>query len=174
MMESMVMTLIGKDRPGLVESFAAVIENHGGNWEESRMVQLAGEFAGVLHVHVPGDRAGDLEAALGELEGMSVAVAVAVEVEPTAPAARFLELDVVGQDHPGIVRRVAAAIAAAGINVEELETAVESAAMSGEKMFHAKARLLAPKSVSRDDLKDALEELSHDLMVELRVEEPEG
>ncbi|MFQ5349742.1 MAG: ACT domain-containing protein, partial [Thermoanaerobaculia bacterium] len=42
MQQTLVMTLIGRDRPGLVEALAAIIEEHGGNWEESRMVQLAG------------------------------------------------------------------------------------------------------------------------------------
>ena len=48
-MESLVVTVIGKDRPGLVESVSAVVEEHGGSWVESRMSRLAGEFAGILY-----------------------------------------------------------------------------------------------------------------------------
>ena len=44
-MESLVVTVIGKDRPGLVELVSAVVEEYGGDWVESRMSRLAGEFA---------------------------------------------------------------------------------------------------------------------------------
>lgn len=172
MKQSLVMTVIGKDRPGLVESLSAIIEKHGGNWEESRMVQLAGEFAGLLHVNVPAGRAAELEGALGSLERLSVTVARAPEEATPDPAATHtIELEVEGQDHPGIVHRVAEVVAAKDVNIEELESEISSAPMSGEKMFRARARLQMPKSVSLDDLTDELEELADDLMVEMRAQE---
>lgn len=165
---SMVMTVIGRDRPGLVESLAALIEEHSGNWEESRMVQLGGEFAGLLQVRVPTDTAGDLERALGKLEGMTAVVARSPEIELSGEVL-FLELEVVGQDHPGIVHRIAGAVAARGISIEEFESEVGSAPMTGQKMFQAKARLRAPSNVDPDDLTRDLEDLAADLMVELRL-----
>lgn len=172
MKESLVMTIIGEDRPGLVEALAAIIEDHGGNWEESRMVRLAGEFAGLLRVHVDGERAGALEEALGRLDGISAVVARVAEEEPPPADAHFLQLEVVGQDHPGIVHGVAEAIAALGINIEELETEVVSAPMSGGKLFQATARLRAPRSVTLGSLERDLERLADDLMVDLHLEEP--
>ena len=52
MQSRLVLTLIGKDRPGLVEALAATVAEHGGNWVESRMCRLGGEFAGVLRVEI--------------------------------------------------------------------------------------------------------------------------
>ena len=169
MKHSLVMTVIGKDRPGLVESLSATVEQHGGNWQESRMVQLAGEFAGLLHVHVPGARTGDLEKALGALEGLSVTVARAPARRPAPAPTHALELEVEGQDHPGIVRRVAAALAARDVNIEELETELGAAPMTGQKMFRARASLQAPIRVSLDALTDDLEGIADDLMVEVRT-----
>lgn len=171
MLETLVMTLIGRDRPGLVESVAAVVDAHGGNWEESRMARLAGEFAGLLRIQVPAESAAALEAALGELDGVSVLVARAVD-EGTAADTRFLELEVVGQDHPGIVHALSRTLAAAGINVEELESEIVDAPMSGERLFQARARLLAPASLSLEELGEELERLAADLIVEVRLEEP--
>ena len=168
---SLVMTVIGKDRPGLVEALSAIIEDHGGNWEESRMAQLAGQFAGLLHVHVPAERAGDLETALEGVEGMRVVVARAPEEVPFSDT-HFLELEVHGQDHPGIVHQLSEALASKDISIEELESEVGSAPMTGQKMFQARARLRAPKSVGLEDLTDELEDLAADLMVEVRLEEP--
>ncbi len=47
-MADLVLTLIGPDRPGLVEAVAEPIAAHGGNWLESRMAHLAGQFAGIV------------------------------------------------------------------------------------------------------------------------------
>ena len=173
MKQSLVMTLIGRDRPGLVETVAAIVEAHGGNWEESRMVQLAGEFAGLLRIQAPAEGAAELDRALRGIEGVSVMVARAVD--PPAPAdTRFLELEVVGQDHRGIVHALAATLAASGVNVEELETAVVDAPMSGERLFRALARLKAPVSLSLDELRSQLERVAADLIVEVSLDEPKN
>ena len=169
MKQSLVMTIIGKDRPGLVEELSAVIETHGGNWEESRMVHLAGQFAGLLHVHLPEPRAGELKQALAGLDELSVTVARTPEAMPLSGSTLRIELE--GQDHPGIVHRVAKAIAARGINVEELESELGTAAMTGQKMFRARARLRAPQGVNPDDLTGDLEQLADDLIVEVTTEE---
>lgn len=174
MSQSIVMTLIGKDRPGLVESVSAVIEEHGGNWEESRMVQLAGEFAGLVHVSVSDAKASGLETALRDLEGIAVVVSRTAAEEPSGGETHLLKLEVVGQDHPGIVHRLSQVIASLKVNIEELESELRSAPMSGEKMFHATARLRAPKGLSLEELATKLEEIASDLMVELHLEDPEG
>lgn len=173
MQQTLVMTLIGRDRPGLVEALAAIIEEHGGNWEESRMVQLAGEFAGLLRIQSSTEEAGALKEALRGIEGVSVMVAQAVD-EPTEADTRFLELEVVCQDHRGIVHGLAATLAASGVNVEELETEVIDAPMSGEQLFQARARLRAPAALTVEQLRSELEHLAADLIVEVRLEEPKS
>ena len=60
----LVITLVGADRTGLVESVARVVAEHEGNWLESRMCRLGGEFAGILRVEVPADKKSALLAAL--------------------------------------------------------------------------------------------------------------
>ena len=75
-MADLVLTLIGRDRPGLVEAVALRVTASGGNWLESRMAHLAGHFAGLLHVEVADDRVRALEAALGELESVGLRVVV--------------------------------------------------------------------------------------------------
>ena len=56
MSTTLVLTVIGTDRPGLVESIAAVVAAHGGNWLESRMARLGGQFAGIVRIEVPRER----------------------------------------------------------------------------------------------------------------------
>ena len=64
----LVMTIIGPDRTGLVESVARVVAEHGGNWLESRMCRLGGEFAGLLRIEIPAEKKSPLLAALQELQ----------------------------------------------------------------------------------------------------------
>ena len=52
-MATLVLTVVGDDRPGLVDALSGVIAAHDGNWEQSRMAHLAQKFAGILLVQVP-------------------------------------------------------------------------------------------------------------------------
>lgn len=165
--KSLVMTLIGKDRPGLVQSLSAVVEKHGGNWQASRMVHLEGEFAGLLSIEVPEQQIEALENALGRLEGVTVTVNRAADDRPSSMGATR-RLDVVGQDRPGIVRQVTERITALHLNIEEFESEVTSAPMSAELHFKATAILRADDEAAFTTLRDRLEDLGADLMVDLK------
>src|SRR5262245_66446511 len=67
-MADVVITVIGRDRPGLVEAIAAAVANHGGNWLEGRMAHLAGQFAGLVRIEVATEKVSELREALAGLE----------------------------------------------------------------------------------------------------------
>jgi glycine cleavage system regulatory protein len=172
MQRLLVMTVIGQDRPGLVESVAALVAEHGGNWLESRMSRLGGHFAGILRVEVPGENEPTLVAALKKLESRGLTVVVHPDQPKPIPAsARQSVLEIVGQDRPGIVRAISHALASLGVNVEELHTECESAAMSGETMFKAHARLSLPESCDAAQVRQQLERIAADLIVEISLAE---
>ncbi len=170
MSSTLVLTVIGTDRPGLVEALSDTVARHGGNWLESRMAHMAGKFAGILRVSVPPAEAEPLRAALTSLAsaGLSVVVEPGDAGEPE-PCHR-MRLELLGADHPGIVRDISRALAERGINVEELDTETVSAPMSGEPLFRATAELQAPASLSIDELRNKLEELAQDLMVDITLD----
>src|SRR5262245_19813352 len=121
MNRSLVMTVIGQDRPGLVDSVASLVAEHGGNWLESRMSRLGGQFAGILRVEVPPERERSLMAALEGLAARGLTVVVHPDqAEPGRQTERLSVLEILGQDRPGIVRQISHALADFGINVEEL------------------------------------------------------
>jgi glycine cleavage system regulatory protein len=178
----LVLTLLGPDRPGLVEAVADTIAAHGGNWLESRMAHLAGRFAGILRVELPADRLAALTAALGKLEarGLRITATPAPEAPlatatsdssaAAGPPPRAMTLDLVGLDRPGLVREVSRLLAQRGINVEELTTDRSSAPMSGEMMFRAQARIHVPAAVDVGQVRAGLERLAGDLMVEIKLD----
>lgn len=164
----LVMTVIGRDRTGLVESLARLVGEHGGNWLESRMCRLGGEFAGILRVQVPTDRRAALEQALARLDDLSVVVR-ADEPAPAAAEPVYASLEVIGPDRPGIVREITHALAAHGVNVEELATDCVSAPMSGEPLFQAQARLRLPGGVTVAALRQPLERAAGEIGVEFTI-----
>ena len=166
MQVSLVMTLLGPDRTGLVESVARAVAAHGGNWLESRLCRLGGEFAGILRVELPAEKKTALLDALQKIPGLNVAIR-ADETKISAAKGGRTKLEIVGHDRPGIVREISAALARAGVNVEEFSSEVVSAPMSGETLFKAGARLQLPERCDLAALKTDLEKIAADLLVDV-------
>ena len=173
MAASLVVTVVGPDRPGIVNQLSDVARRFGANWAESRMASLAGQFAGIVHFEV-GERDADaLASALQKLTGSGLQVVIARgEARSAAAAQRRIKLSLVGNDRPGIVRELSGALARRGVSIDELHTAIESAPMSAERLFRFDALVLVPANVADDDLRRELEALADELMVDLDVAAP--
>jgi len=173
-MPDLVLTLLGPDRPGIVEAIADPIARHGGNWLESRMAHLAGKFAGILRLEVP---AGNEAALVDALRGLETSgLKLTIESGPPAAGAagaRAFVLDLVGLDRPGIVREISRALADHGVNIEELTTDRTTAPMSGELLFRSRARISVPAGAEPARLREHLEQLAGDLMVQVSLAAPE-
>jgi glycine cleavage system regulatory protein len=167
-----VLTVIGDDRPGLVNALADVVTDHDGNWEHSQMAQLAGKFAGIVVVSVPSDRSDDLVSGLRRLEGLEVLVHAAADEEGPSESWQRLTLDLVGNDHPGIVRDVSGVLSRHGLSIEEMETESREAPMAGGQLFGAHIVALLPPDADPATVLRELEELATELMVELSVAQP--
>jgi glycine cleavage system regulatory protein len=167
MTASIVMTVLAADRPGLVRILSETIAAHDGSWQESRMARLAGQFAGILRVECPPAAATDLLASLAALESQGISVQARREQGAASVPRETLALDVVGNDRPGIIRALSAAIAGAGANVEDLATSLESAPMSGHPIFHATGRVSLAGDRDPAELVAAIEGLGADLAVSI-------
>jgi glycine cleavage system regulatory protein len=168
-MDHLVLTVIAQDQPGLVERVAQCVADHGGNWLESRMSRMAGQFAGILRVAVPAEAQAELVDALQGLSAYGIRVLLADSgIEPSCTWKPIL-LDLVGNDRPGIVRDITRLLAENGVNLESLITEVVPAPMSSEPLFHAEALLAVPLGLSLEVLQSKLETLADDLMVELNL-----
>lgn len=165
----LVLTIIGDDKPGLVERLSETISRHSGNWLESNMSHLAGKFAGILRVSVDEAHA---DALVHDLQSLSSILKLIVERasagEPVQ-SQRSLRLTLVGNDRPGIVKEISRALAAHQVNVEELSSYISRAPMSGEALFNAQAVLRVPMQLSTEALQSQLEQLADDLIVEISL-----
>ena len=163
----LVLTIIADDKPGLVETLSSVVAEHQGNWLESSMSQLAGKFVGILRVSVSQKQAAALASALRDLSDDWKLVIEQVDTAASREQARTVQLSLVGNDRPGIVREISHALAVQSINVEQLTTECSPAPMSSDVLFRTRAVLRVPREIKLESLQSTLEELADDLIVEL-------
>ena len=162
----LILTVMADDRPGIAERLAREVEQHQGNWLESRMATMAGKFAGIVRIELPD---GQFDAAHRALTGLA-AEGLMVQLErghQVTSEATEHRLEVVGNDRPGIVREVTNVLANLGVNVIDLQTEIEPASMSGGSLFRAKIEFSLTASQNMTGVISALEALSPDLMVDL-------
>ncbi len=163
----LIISIMADDRPGLVETLSRIIKEHDGNWLESRMSHLAGKFAGIVQVQVNNKQKDALKMALQALKSEGWVIGIEDSESNQARNQPCAKLSIVGNDRPGIVKDVSQVLARLGVNVLELNTQFESAAMTAEALFKTQADIQTPEELELDDVRDALENISNDLMVEI-------
>jgi glycine cleavage system regulatory protein len=166
-MTTLVLTIVGDDRAGLVAAVAEVIGAHGGNWENSQLAELAGAFAGIVEVSVAPERSDELRAALKGVDGLVTVAVQGREQARDAEAARRFTFEVLGNDHPGIVREVSTTLGERGVSIERMTSETRDAAMAGGRLFEATISAIVPASVDVEDLVGELERLAHELQVDV-------
>jgi glycine cleavage system regulatory protein len=167
---SLVVTAIGADRPGIVSLLSERAQGFGANWAGSRMANLAGEFAGMVHFEVPAKNAEPLAQALRALETSGLRVVIATSRTPPPPAGRrIVKLELTGLDRPGIVRDLSRALAAHGVSIDDLHTEIVDGAAKPEHLFKVNALLVVPESLSNETLRDALAALAQEMMVDIAL-----
>ena len=167
--ENLILTLFAEDAPGVLQKTSDTILEQGGSWMESSLSRLCGKFAGIVHVQVSPEKKGKLLEALASLaeQGIEVTVQAKTALAAEAPKGEYVELVVEANDRPGIVEEIASALAAADVNIEQMETACESASMAGYSLFSADLFVVLPQGLSIDQLEEVLEQVSDDLMVSI-------
>ena len=168
MKTSLVLTILGPDRTGLVGAVADTVAGHGGSWQESRMARLAGQFAGILRVECPAENREALERDLNALGGRGLTVMIAHDASPEETPGISLTIDITGHDEPGIVKKIAQTFASLGVNVEELQTSLESAPMAGHLLFCTRGKIRLPDNLSPAELIESLEKVGVDLTVDVQ------
>jgi glycine cleavage system regulatory protein len=171
MSETLVLTFIANDRPGLVGTLSETVAAEGGNWLESRMAHLAEKFAGVARVDVPADKVTSLKAALKALDAEGFHILVEEAADAASTGGPVFSLDLVGPDQPGILREITNCLAELGFSVEEMATDIQDAPMGGGSLFYAEAQIAGPANLSQDALRDALETIGDALMVDITLRE---
>lgn len=165
---SLIVTAIGADRPGIVSMLSDRAQGFGANWAGSRMANLAGQFAGMVHFEVPAQNAEPLAQALRGLEVSGLRVVIAKVEAPRAPAGRrIVKLELTGLDRPGIVRDLSRSLAGQGVSIDELHTEIVDGGTAAEHLFKVKALLVVPEALGNETLRRSLDALANEMMIDI-------
>jgi glycine cleavage system regulatory protein/folate-dependent phosphoribosylglycinamide formyltransferase PurN len=169
---SLIVTLVGPDRRGIVSQLSERAQRYGANWAASRLTRLAGEFAGTVHLEVPNEHVDALVAALRDLSSSGLQVVVARSTGASVPPTlRAVELELVGEDRIGIVSKLTGMLAERGISIENLHTEILRSGISGKQTFRIGAHLLLPAALSVDALRRELGALAHEMTLDIALDE---
>ncbi|WP_404341388.1 glycine cleavage system protein R [Pseudoalteromonas mariniglutinosa] len=165
-MKQLVITILGQDRPGLVEDISAAILNHHGNWLTSNLSHLAGHFAGIIEVAVPEQHLQELQDSLYGLPQLEVKIERGNSTLSEG-AGQEINFVITGNDRPGIVQELASVIRHKGASITHLNSKQQSAPNWGVPIFSAVATVALPKGMDRDEVVNALESITTDLIVDI-------
>lgn len=164
-----ILTVIGSDRPGLTQALADAVLAAGGNWLESHLSRLGGKYVGSVLVELEPGGLAVLEQEVRKVDATGMQVAIVFAGDEPAIAVRGMVLELVGQDRPGIVREVTAVLAGLGVNIDSFSSGTENSAWSGEQLFRARAELTLPEGTDADRVREALEGISGEIMVDFTI-----
>lgn len=168
-MASVVLSVVGSDRPGLTEALAAAVLSVGGNWLESHLSRLGGLYVGSVLVALDSDRTDALRNAVRAVDAHGLEVRIALAADADTAAGEALSLNLVGQDRPGIVRQVTGVLSGLGVNIETFETTLGVEPHSGGPLFQMDAQLRLPPGLKAAAVQDALEAISAEIMVDVSL-----
>lgn len=154
--KNLVISAVGKDRPGIVHDISKAVLDAGCNIEDSRMSVLGGEFALIVLLSGTWSAVAKFES---QIQPLAKKLDLAISAKYTeARAVRTdmvpYQVDVVAMDHPGIVHDIADFFASRGINIEELTTWTYPAAHTGTPMFSLSMTVSIPARVQIAKLRE--------------------
>jgi glycine cleavage system regulatory protein len=163
-MNQVVVSFIGPDRLGLVDTLSNTIKQFNGNWQTSSMHHLSGFFAGVVEISIEEKKVQPLVSALAELDGLNCQIEIAALSNEVKQANLVLELT--ANDREGIVQDISSVIHRQGGNLLKLVSTQDSAPHSGQVIFKAKAQVSINEQ-HVDDIISAIEGIADDIMVDI-------
>jgi glycine cleavage system transcriptional repressor len=171
-MPQLVITAVGPDRPGLVGQFTGPLFRLGANLADSRMVNLRGQFALLALVEAEAKVLATVREALpAEAARLGLTVTFATQAGEAAPSAGVpYRLKTYSMDQPGIVHRVSSLLQQHGINIEDLQTRLESAPFAGTPLFTLELKMSVPAQVQVKQLRKELEALCDSLNCDVDLE----
>lgn len=168
-MTTLVLSVVGSDRPGLTQALAEAVLSAGGNWLESRLSQLGGLYVGSVLVELDADRVEALRSAVSAVDARGLEVRIAPAVAGHSAAGEAVRFSLVGADQPGIVHQVTAILSGLDVNIETFQTEVTAEPHSGAPLFHMDARLRLPHGLAAEAVQTALEDISAEIMVDISL-----
>lgn len=167
-----ILFLVAKDRPGIVDDVSTFLFERGANIEDSRMATMGGRFSMMILFSTQPAELETIKRDLDDLKRRGFEVSVHEAEDPTViprhKAELPLKIEVMSMDHPGIVQKVVHVLHRNNVNIQSLNTQVTQAPLSGAPLFDLTLEAGVPAEVSIVKVKEQLTELAADMDLDLR------
>ncbi|MAJ43380.1 MAG: hypothetical protein CMF96_01365 [Candidatus Marinimicrobia bacterium] len=167
-MQSYILTAFGADKPGLVSTLSGLIENNGGNIEESKMVKMGNQFVMIILISLSNLEAMNLKLNLNKNINLQAQIIQTKKLD-NEKISHFKKLKLSGADNEGIVHSLTKKLATYNINIIELETFIDLAPISATPLFNLNALIKLPKNLDENQLIDILDKHSKKLGIDIRL-----
>ena len=170
--DSLVITALGEDRPGLIAQLSHAINEAGCNIQDSRMSVLGGEFAILMQVSGKWNKLTKLESSLHHLQETSGLTIISKRTTPRRLSGDKIPytIEVVSLDHPGIVSRLAEYLSAKSINVYDMVSTSQPAPHTGSPIFTLNMTVEIPADLHIATLRDEFMEFCENLNLDAVIE----
>jgi len=168
----LVLSALGKDKPGIVDQLSKSIFDAGCNISDTRMTVLGGEFALLQMIEGPWNKLAKLEDSIDEISKKLNLTIITERTEEREHGTGLLPyiVDVISLDQPGVVHHLASFFSSRGINIEDMNTSSYSAAHTGTPMFAVRMTVGIPSdlqiSTLREDFMEFCDSLNLDAVLE--------
>lgn len=173
MLEYLICSIISSDRVGLIDEVATCITSCDGNWLESNMSKLSGQFAGIISICITKEKKKNLIKELNKLKKKDIIINISDEgIIRESTSVHIMDqndihINVLGSDRPGIIQNISHALNVSNINILNMQTSLISAPMSAEKLFNAEIIIQRGMLSDFDKLQQSLNEISEKLLVSI-------
>lgn len=167
-MKPIIFTLVGRDKPGLISDLAKTVYDMGGNWLGSNFSHMAGHFAGFVQVDLPLEKHQALIERLSEHPDLKIHLlqGVTEHVEKQ----QSVQIEIIGNDKTGIVQDLTQILSQFNLNIAKFDSYLESAPNWGGLLFKAKATITVAADFDLETLRERLENVANDLMVDIEIQ----
>lgn len=166
-MKPLIFTLVGPDKPGLISNLSSTVYKFGGNWLGSTFSHMAGHFAGFVHIDLPEERHAEIIALFSEHPDLRIHL-VSAESDKISES-QSAKVNIMGNDKAGIVQELTRVLNQFNLNIVKFESSCTSAPNWGSPLFTAKATIDIAPEVNLISLREALENIANDLMVDVEL-----
>ena len=167
-MKPIIFTLVGRDKPGLISDLAKSVYDMGGNWLGSNFSHMAGHFAGFVQIDLPLEKHQALVERLSQHPDLKIHLLPGMTDQ--AEVQQSVQLDITGNDKSGIVQEITQILSQFNLNIIKFDSCLESAPNWGGELFKAKATITVATDFDLETLRDKLESVANDLMVDIEIQ----
>jgi len=170
MKEHIILFLVGKDRPGIVDDTASLLYDRGAKIEDSRMAVMGGCFSIMTLFTCSGEQLEEIKNGLESLRDLGLESSLYEVEEPTEEplqAALPLNVEVTAMDHPYIVQKIVHILRDHNVNILSLNTQVTQAPLSGSPLFNLTLQAAIPADEQISKVKDDLSALAEEINLDL-------